>query len=129
MMIITVHSGLVFSWLNFKLLLEHLTFGNLELFTVYYYQLRHVSYFCLYAELMETFSTLSIPILTTSFTTTQAITSGNATINVTVSEQISGSTTTPSVSENSSASNVNSTRQLPQGVLLLATYYYIVLVV
>ena len=127
-MITTVHSGLVFGWLNFKLLLEHLRFGNLELFTVYYYQLRHISYFCLYAELMETFSEPSIALLTTSFTTTQAITSGNATVNATVSEQISGSTTMPSVSENSLASNVNGTRPLPQGVLLLAMYYIIFVV-
>ena len=67
---------------------------------------------------METFSSPAIPLLTTSIATTYAITSGNATANA-----------TSSVPANSLASNVNSTRQLPQGVLLLAMYYYIVFVV
>ena len=104
----------------------HLKFGNLNLFTECYNQLRHISYFYFYAELVEAFSSPAIPLLTTSITTTRDITSGNATDNATVSEQTA---TTSSVPADSSASNVNSTRQLPQGVLLLATYYYIVFVV
>ena len=67
---------------------------------------------------METFSSPAMPLLTTSIATTHAITSGNATANA-----------PSSVPANSSANNVNSTRQLPQGVLLLAMYYYIVFVI